>query len=270
MIDQPPTVAPGDGTPDAPLLAVSHLTVCFGGITALDDVSFEVGHGEICGLIGPNGAGKTTVFNCLGRLYDPSAGDILFDGRSLLALRPDQVAGRGLARTFQNLALFERLSVMENVLAGGHVAGTHGALAEAFGTRAARAGEARLRDRAREWLELVGLGDRADAPVAGLPFGSRKRVELARALMSEPRLLLLDEPAGGLALEEVERLDVLIREVRDRLGITILLVEHRMGFVMAICDRLVVLDFGRVIAAGAPAAVAEDAAVVDAYLGVRA
>ncbi len=283
-----------------PLLAVSNLLVRFGGITALDGISFEVAPGEICGLIGPNGAGKTTVFNCVSRLYEPVSGDLLLDGTSLLGLRPHEVVARGVARTFQNLALFERLTVLENVLVGGHATGaprntTHaagttgsadapdrvpdrhrrpgvfrGGLADALGTRAAREGERRLRARAREWLAFVGLADQADARVGDLPFGSRKRLELARALLAEPRLLLLDEPAGGLTLEEVERVDRLVRDVRDRLGITILLVEHRMGLVMSICDRLVVLNFGRVLAEGPPAAIADDPAVVEAYLGSRA
>ena len=250
-----------------PLLAVAGLTVRFGGITALDEVTFEVRESEICGLIGPNGAGKTTVFNCLSRLYEPTSGDIRYNGASLLRLAPSHVAASGIARTFQNLALFERLTVIDNVLVGGHARGRSGLLRDVLRGPETRAEERRLRARALEWLAFVGLADAAEAPVAQLPFGSRKRVELARALMAEPRLLLLDEPAGGLSVDEALDLERLVCEVRERHGVTVLLVEHRMGLVMAVCDRLVVLDFGRVIADAPPAEVAATPAVIQAYLG---
>jgi branched-chain amino acid transport system ATP-binding protein len=252
-----------------PLLTVSDVTVRFGGIRALDRVTFSVAAGEVCGLIGPNGAGKTTVFNCLSRIYEPVSGDIRFDGTSLLAAPAHGVATRGISRTFQNLALFERLSVLDNVLIGGHARGRAGFWQDTVRAGRSRREEQRLRARAREWLIFVGLAQAADEPVATLPFGSRKRVELARALLAEPRLLLLDEPAAGLSPEEARTLEHLVRDVRDRFGVTILLVEHRMALVMAICDHLVVLDFGRTIADGPPTAVARDPAVVQAYLGAE-
>jgi branched-chain amino acid transport system ATP-binding protein len=240
---------------------------------ALDAVSFDVPEGGIVGLIGPNGAGKTTMFNCVTRIYTPGSGDVLLDGRSLLRAAPHQVAGLGLARTFQNVELFSRMPVLENVLCGLHgaVAGhpLH-FLAAGLGLRGARAAERAARARALECLDLVGLTPLAGRPVAGLPFATQKAVELARALAGRPRLLLLDEPAGGLDHEEVAELSDLVRRIQRELALTILLVEHHMNLVMGISERVVVLDFGRKIAEGTPREVREDPAVVDAYLGVEA
>ena len=252
-----------------PLLEVRGLTVRFGGIVALDGVSFTVAEGQIVGLIGPNGAGKTTLFNCLSRLYRPLAGDIRFAGRSLLALPAHRIAAAGIGRTFQNLALFRSMSVLENVIVGGHATGASGFLDDALRLAAVRREERTLRDTARHMLAFVGLEAAAHRPVASLPFGSRKRVELARALAGSPKLLLLDEPAGGLNHAEVAELGGLIAAIRDRLDITILLVEHHMGFVMGVSEQVVALDFGRVIAKGTPAEVQADAAVIRAYLGER-
>ena len=255
------TVAP------SPLLRVTDLTVRFGGIVALDRVSFEVAAGQICGLIGPNGAGKTTFFNCLSRLYPFREGRIEFDGRSLIEVPRHGIAPLGIARTFQNLALFRGLTVGENVMLGAHARSSGGFLACALRLPRARAQERRIAERARELMELVGLAPYAARRVADLPFGIQKRVELARALASAPRLLLLDEPAAGLNHEEVEGLMSVIRRIRDVLHITVLLVEHHMNLVMRTSDKVVALDFGRKIADGTPELVQQDAEVIRAYLG---
>ena len=228
------------------MLSVEHVTRRFGGIVAVDDVSLDVNEGEIVGLIGPNGAGKTTMFNLITRLYGPDEGDIAFEGESLLKTPPHGIVKRGIARTFQNVELFSSMTVLEHVLVGRH----------------ARRGRG-----ARELVEYVGLTGLAHHQAAGLPYGTQKRVELARALASGPRLLLLDEPAGGLNHEEVEELGSLLRGLRHDFDLTLLLVEHHMGLVMSIADRVHVLDFGQLIASGAPAEVQGDQAVIEAYLG---
>jgi branched-chain amino acid transport system ATP-binding protein len=255
---------------DAPLLRVSGVSVRFGGIVALDNVSFDVPRGGICGLIGPNGAGKTTLFNCLSQLYRARQGAIEFDGRSISSARPHEIASLGISRTFQNLALFRALSVRENILTGCHCRTRGGFLACALRLPDAERQERLARARANALLEELELTRVADANVMVLPFAVRKRVELARALACEPRLLLLDEPAGGLEHEEVERLRELLVGLRRRLDLTILLVEHHLGLVMRVCDRIVVLDSGRVIAEGTPAVLQRHAEVIRAYIGVRA
>jgi branched-chain amino acid transport system ATP-binding protein len=233
-----------------PLLALDNVTRRFGGILALDAVSFDVEPGEIVGLIGPNGAGKTTAFNVITRLYRPDSGEVTYDGESLLRTPPYRVIRRGIARTFQNVELFPTMTVRENVLVGTH---------------ARRNG--RTPD---DVVEYVGLAQVADRVVRGLPFGTLKRVELARALAAAPRLLLLDEPAGGLNHEEVLALGDFIRALRRDFDLTILLVEHHMGLVMGLADRVHVLDFGRLIASGTPHEIQANAAVIEAYLGAPA
>ena len=253
--------------PGEALLRVEQVGVRFGGIVALDGVSFDVAAGRIVGLIGPNGAGKTTLFNCVSRLYECDEGEIAFAGESLLAQPRHRVAGLGIGRTFQNLALFRSMSVLDNVMVGQHCRTRGGFLANALRLPYAVRGDRAARDKARALLALLGLEAHADLPVAALPFGTQKRVELARALACEPKLLLLDEPASGLNHEEVGRLGELIRELRSRLALTVLLVEHHMNLVMSICDRVVALNFGRRIAEGTPDEVRAHPELVRAYLG---
>jgi branched-chain amino acid transport system ATP-binding protein len=239
------------------LLELNGVTRRFGGIVALDDVSLEVAEGEIAGLIGPNGAGKTTAFNVITRLYTPDGGSVRYDGRDLLRVPVHRIARLGIARTFQNLELARHMSVLDNVLVGAHA-------------RIGFRGEGSARADARALLDYTGLGELADRPAGGLPFGTLKRIELARALAGKPRLLLLDEPAGGLNHEEVGELAELIRAVRRDFRLTILLVEHHMNLVMSVSDRVTVLNFGRTIAAGAPKDIQADQAVIEAYLGAPA
>ena len=253
-----------------PLLRVDRLTVRFGGVTALDEVSFAVEPGQVCGLIGPNGAGKTTLFDCVSRLTRPRAGRIEFDGRDLLVLPAHRVAALGIARTFQHLGLVGSLTVRENVMLGGQQASRTGFGAAALRLPVVGREERAVRRRADEVLDRVGLAHLGARPAAGLPYGTLKRIELARALGAAPRLLLLDEPASGLSHGEVDELAGVVAGLRDDGELTVLLVEHHMGLVMRMSDKVVVLDFGRKIAEGAPSAVREDPVVVRAYLGVPA
>ncbi|HEX6362033.1 MAG TPA: ABC transporter ATP-binding protein [Albitalea sp.] len=242
----------------------------FGGVRAVDGVSFDVRRGEIFTLIGPNGAGKTTVFNLISRLYPPTAGEIVFDGRRLLAVAPHEVATLGIARTFQNIELFERATVLQNLLIGRHTHRQTGFWRDLLFTAATRRAEVAARERVERVIDLLELQHHRDAVVAGLPYGVRKVVELARALCTEPRLLLLDEPSSGLNTEETDDMAFWIRDIRDDLGVTVLMVEHDMGLVAKVSDRVLAMNQGQTLALGTPGEVQSHPGVVEAYLGAVA
>jgi branched-chain amino acid transport system ATP-binding protein len=251
----------------APLLRAQNLTVRFGGVLAVNDVSFDVGEGEVFTLIGPNGAGKTTVFNLISRIYTPTSGAIEYQGRDITGVAPHQIAALGIARTFQNIELFEHATVLHNLLIGRHRHHRSGFFQELFFTKGTRAAELASRRKVEEVIDFLNLQHYRDTLVAGLPYGVRKVVELARALATEPKLLLLDEPSSGLNVEETDDMAFWIEDISRDLGITVLMVEHDMTLVSRVSDRVVALNQGEVLASGTPAEVQADAGVIEAYLG---
>ncbi len=249
------------------LLEMQNVGKQFGGLTALSDMSFQVDEGEIFGIIGPNGAGKTTLFNLMTGIYQPSSGDIIFDGISVKGNKPHQIIDRGMARTFQNIRLFGGMTVLENVLIGRHDRLKSGFLTSVLHTKSQREEEAAAEEKAREVLSFVGLEKDADRPATELPYGKQRKLEIARALASDPKLILLDEPAAGMNDSETAALTKLIHKIRENYKTTIILIEHDMHLVMTLCDRLIVVNFGEKLAEGTPEQIRNNPAVVEAYLG---
>lgn len=262
-----PVLESSSTVPRPPLLAVKALTRRFGGLCAVDAVSFTVSPGEIFGLIGPNGAGKTTLFNLITGLIPPSSGQLLYQGADISRQRPHRIAAQGIARTFQNIRLFADLSALENVMIAQHIHTKSGIFTGVFGLPPAPQEERKTQEKALELLKLVGLSDRATEKACNFPYGDQRRLEIARALALEPQVLLLDEPAAGMNPSEKQQLSEFIRDIRTQFNLTVLLIEHHVPLVMGLCDRIAVLNFGKLIALGEPAEVKSNPAVIEAYLG---
>jgi branched-chain amino acid transport system ATP-binding protein len=262
-----PTVSAGDAPRAPALIEARNLSISFGGIRAVDDVSFSVARGEIFAIVGPNGAGKSTIFNLISRIYEPTGGQLIFEGEDITNVAPHTIAGRGIARTFQNIELFEHATVLDNLLIGRHCRARPNILAEMLFTPGARRQELRHREAVEEVIDFLDLANYRDQRISGLPYGVRKVVELARALCAKPKLLLLDEPASGLNTEETEEVAFWIDDIKNDLGITVIMIEHDMSLVSAVSDRVLALNNGRMLALGTPAQVQSDPAMIEAYLG---
>ena len=259
-----------DRVPGAAMIEAQNLSISFGGIRAVDGVSFRVAKGEIFAIVGPNGAGKSTIFNLISRIYEPTGGRLLFEGEDITNVAPHTIAGRGIARTFQNIELFEHATVLDNLLIGRHCRARPNMLAEMLFTPGVRREELRHREAVEEVIDFLNLANYRDQRISGLPYGVRKVVELARALCAKPKLLLLDEPASGLNTEETEEVAFWIDDIKNDLGVTVIMIEHDMSLVSAVSDRVLALNNGRTLALGTPAQVQSDSAVIEAYLGGEA
>ena len=263
----PPAAADARGPA---LIEARNLSISFGGIRAVDDVSFSVARGEIFAIVGPNGAGKSTIFNLISRIYEPTGGKLIFEGEDITNVAPHTIAGRGIARTFQNIELFEHATVLDNLLIGRHCRARPNILAEMLFTPGVRREELRHREAVEEVIDFLDLANYREQRISGLPYGVRKVVELARALCARPKLLLLDEPASGLNTEETEEVAFWIDDIKNDLGITVIMIEHDMSLVSAVSDRVLALNNGRTLALGTPSAVQSDPVVIEAYLGGEA
>lgn len=249
------------------LLDIKNLSIVFGGLTAVSDVSFYINEGEIFGLIGPNGAGKTTLFNMVTGVYVPTSGDVVFDGKSIAGKKTFVINNAGISRTFQNIRLFKEMTAIDNILLAMNRQTNYNVFQSLLSTPKYRKEEKRVRGLAMQLLEFMGIEEYAEYKAMNLPYGQQRKLEIARALASNPKLLLLDEPAAGMNPTETAELAEIVRRIREKLGVTILLIEHDMSFVMTLCERIVVLDYGKLIANGKPQKIKDDPRVIAAYLG---
>jgi branched-chain amino acid transport system ATP-binding protein len=270
VTSEPASSAAREAAPASPLFEAQDISISFGGIRAVDGVSFDVKEGEIFAIVGPNGAGKSTIFNLISRIYEPTGGRLMFQGTDITNVPPHTIAGRGIARTFQNIELFEHATVLDNLLIGRHCRSRPNIFAELLFTSSVRQEELRHRTAVEEIIDFLDLANYREQRISGLPYGVRKVVELARALCAEPKLLLLDEPASGLNTEETEEVAFWIEDIKNDLGVTVIMIEHDMSLVSAVSNRVLALNNGRTLALGTPSEVQSNPAVIEAYLGSEA